>query len=179
MLLNRKLLILAALGAALVVPASAHAGAGSTYGDYSQNGYIDACKYSSSQLQDALGSVPTDVAQYDPRFINQLNAALASRAGGACAGGAGAAAAAAAGKAGKRDASGSGDAPSPIDTKVDLPGDTNLSSDRGVTTPLAVLAGLVALIIAGTAGVAFWRGRGGRFSLFSDFYWGIRDTIGR
>jgi hypothetical protein len=179
MLPNRKLLILAALGAALVLPASAHAGAGSTYGDYSQNGYIDACKYSSSQLQDALGSVPTDVAQYDPRFINQLNQALASRASGACAGSAGVAAAAA-GKAGKRDASGSGDAPSPIDTKVELPGgNSDLSSDRGFPTPLAVLAVLVALIIAGTAGVAFWRGRGGRLSMFSDYYWGIRDTIGR
>jgi hypothetical protein len=178
MLSNRKLLILGALGAALVLPASAHAGAGSTYGDYSQNGYIDACKYSSSQLQDAIGSVPTDVAQYDPRFINQLNAALASRASGACAGSAGAAAAAA-GKAGKRDASGSGDAPSPIGTKANLPGNTDLSSSRNFATPLAVLAGLIALIIAGTAGVAFWRGRGGRPSMFSDYYWGIRDTIGR
>jgi hypothetical protein len=174
---TRTLLILCAAGAVLALPASAHAGAGSAYGDYSRDGSISPCQYSSSQLQDAIGSVPTDVAQYDPRFINQLNQALDQRASGACDGSQGVAAAF--GKAGKRNSTGSGDAPSPIDTKNGQPGNSDLNSDRGFPTPLAVLAGLVALIIAGTAGVAFWRGRRGRRSLFSDYYWGIRDTIGR
>jgi hypothetical protein len=177
----RRLLTLVALGTALAAPAAAHA---STYGDYSSDGSIDGCNYSGGALQGALGSVPTDVAQYDPRYVDALNKALAERAAGC-----GAATTASAVEPKKKAAAtATGEAPMPpaIDTGVDLTGSTDLTANHGLPTALWVLSGLVALIIAATATVAYRRereptfgGRRGRFSFFTDYYWGIRDTIGR
>jgi hypothetical protein len=180
----RRLLVLAALGAALAAPAAARASVCSAYGDYSTDGTINGCDYSSSDLQNALGSIPTDVAQYDPRFKNALNNALAQRAGG-CGAGSGAAAGADQKKKAAAAADGS-PKPPPAETAGHLSAPTNLGSNHGFPLALAVLGALVAMIIAGTAIVAYTRarepgyaGRGGIFSVFTDYYWGIRDTIGR
>jgi hypothetical protein len=181
----RNLLAVVTLGAALAGPTAAHASVGSAYGDYSQDGAINGCDYSGSDLQGALGSIPTDVAQYDPRFKNALNNALAQRAGGCGAGGG----VGAGGGETKKSAAAVGGSTTPpaADTAGQLGGETNVgSSEHGFPAVLGVLAGLVALIIAATALVAFARGRrprsGGQhgfLSFFSDYYWGIRDTIGR
>jgi hypothetical protein len=179
----RRLLVLAALGAALAAPAVARASVGSAYGDYSKDGTINGCDYSASDLQNALGSIPTDVAQYDPRFKNALNNALAQRAGG-CGAGSGAAA----GAVQKKAAAAADGSPKPpaAETASQLSAPTNLVSHQAFPLALAVLAALVAVIIAGTAIVAYTRGREpgyvgrrGIFSVFTDYYWGIRDTIGR
>jgi hypothetical protein len=180
----RMLPVLVALGAALAVPAATHASVGSTYGDYSKDGTINGCDYSSSDLQIALGSVPTDVAQYDPRFKNALNNALAQRAAG-CGGTAGAGGVADQNK--KAAAAANGSPKPPVASPAAVPAsDTNLgSSDHGFPLALGVLAALVAMIIAATGLVAYARGEWGYagrrrfFSFFSDYYWGIRDTIGR
>jgi hypothetical protein len=180
---QRKLFVLVVVGAALAAPAAAHASAGAAYGDYSKDGRIDGCDYSSSDLESALGSVPSDVAQYDPRFKNALNDALAQRAAGC-----GTAAGASAVGQKKKHAAVANSSPKPpaADAVPQLPSHTNLGSDHGFPAALGVLAALVALIIAATAVVAYTRGRepgygkrGGFFSFFSDYYWGIRDTIGR
>jgi hypothetical protein len=134
-------------------------------------------------LQNALGSIPTDVAQYDPRFKNALNNALAQRAGGCGAGSGGASAT----QTKKDPAAVDGSPkPPPAEAAGRLTAPTNLASGHGFPVALAVLAALVAAIVAGTAIVAYTRGRepgyAGRsrvFSAFSDYYWGIRDTIGR
>ena len=69
---TQKLLIACALTAALAAPATADAAPSGAYGDYSHDGSINACSYSTSQLQGAIGSVPTDIAQYDPGQDVQL-----------------------------------------------------------------------------------------------------------
>jgi len=176
----RKLATFAALSAALAAPAAAHAGA---YGDYSSDGSINGCDYSSSELQNAAGSIPTDVAQYDPRFKDALNKAMAQRAAGCGSG------AAAAEQNQKTAAAAPDGSPKPPAVAAPVPaqlsGDTDLSSNHGFPAALAVLAAMVALIILGTALVAWrseYRPRGsgaGFFAFFTDYYWGIRDTIGR
>ena len=175
----RKLATIAALAAALAAPAAAQAG---VYGDYSSDGSIDGCDYSGSELQNAAGSIPTDVAQYDPRFKDALNKALAQRAAGC---GGGETAAEQSQKTAAAAADGSPKPPAPTAVPGQLAGDTDLDSEHGFPAALAVLAGMVALIILGTALVA-WRsetrlrtGRAGFFAFFTDYYWGIRDTIGR
>jgi hypothetical protein len=178
----RTLIAVVALGAALAAPAAAQAGAGSAYGDYSSDGKINGCDYSGGQLQNAIGSIPTDIAQYDPRFKNALNNALAQRA-------AGCGSAATTPTAKQQTTAGHGKkAGAPAPSVVAAPavsGSTDLRTDHGFPAALAVLAAMVALIILGTALVYWRRGRtprarrGSLFSFFTDYYWGIRDTIGR
>jgi hypothetical protein len=178
-------MVACALAAALALPAGASASVGSAYGDYAKDGTINGCDYSASDLQGALGSVPTDVAQYDPRFKNELNKALSQRASG-CSNGGGSSQGSGVGTAGGGNASdGSPKPPAVVDTNVDQGGNHDLSSDRGLPLALWVLAALIALIVLGTAVVAL-RGGGapaiaghGLRSALSDYYWGLRDKFGR
>ena len=178
---TQKLLVMLVLGAALAGPAMADASVGGTYGDYASDGSIDGCAYSGNDLQDALGSVPTDIAQYDPRFKDALNKALAQRAAGC--------GSESSSEAKQKEAAAAGPDGSPkppgSDSGVELTGNADLSSDHGFPAVLGVLAGLVALIIVATALLALRSNRersydgGGFFSFFSDWYWGFRDSIGR
>jgi hypothetical protein len=187
----RILLLAAALLAAPALPGQALASVGSIYGDYSKDGQIDGCSYSPSDLNGALGSVPTDVAQYDPRFVDALNKALSDR---SCGKGAGAGAPAAAtgnGAAGSGQKTAADGSPAPgglVGTDVALSGSPDFSSDRGFPAALGVLAGLVALILLGTGALALarrndWHLGGapmaGLRSTLSDYYWGMRDQLGR
>lgn len=177
--------------AALFAPAGASAsGIGDAYRDYAQDGSLDACKYSAAELQALLSSVPTDIAQYDPRFVDELNRALNARASGACAkkkkgsgntlgtiestgsggssGGGGPATAA--------DGSPKPAATPQVTTGVSAAATPELGSDRGFPTALAVLAGLMGLALLGTGGWALGRHYG--WSPTS-FFQGMREGFGR
>lgn len=69
--------------AGLTLPAGAAAAdsVGAIYGDYTKDGDVNGCDYSAGQINGAIGSIPTDVAQYDPGFKNALNKALADSCG--------------------------------------------------------------------------------------------------
>jgi hypothetical protein len=79
----------AALGAACLTLAAAPAVRADAFDDvfkeYQGSGKIDACKHSEAELKSADSSIPNDIDAYAPDFRNALQAALESRAGGACA----------------------------------------------------------------------------------------------
>jgi hypothetical protein len=177
-------LALAALAVALAVPAHASAGLSGLYNDYTKDGSIDGCDYSSQDLNGALGSIPTDVAQYDPRFKDALNNALSDKCGS---GGSNALTAGGAGKAKGKDGKAAADgslAPAATPDAASSSAGADISSDRGFPAALIVLGGLIALILLGTGGVALsrnsgWRPLSGFRSTISDYYWGLRDQLGR
>jgi hypothetical protein len=177
-------LAFAALAVALSVPAPASAGLSGLYNDYTKDGAIDGCNYSSQDLNGALGSIPTDVAQYDPRFKDALNNALSDKCGSGgsnalTAGGGGGGK----GKKGKAAADGSL-APAGTPDASASPDSTDISSDRGFPAALIVLGGLIAAILIGTGAVALfrnagWRPLSGFRDTVSEYYWGLRDHLGR
>jgi hypothetical protein len=170
--------VLLALAALAALAPAAHASVGSIYGDYTKDGSIDGCNYSPGDLNNAIGSIPTDVAQYDPRFKNALNDALGDNCGG---GGGGSAQQG--GGAGKQATAPDG-SPKPAklaSTDVELAADTDLSEDRGVPPALLILGGLVAAILLGTLALAGFRRGGGPDGggVLAEYYWGFRDRFGR
>jgi hypothetical protein len=71
---------------ALATPAALANGA-TTYkifSDYTKDGQIDPCKYSTADLQAALAAVTPDVKQYASDYPGAIKAAIAARASGAC-----------------------------------------------------------------------------------------------
>ncbi len=188
-----------ALVGALVVPAQAGAvGVGDAYRDYAKDGSLDACKYSAEELQTLLSSVPTDIAQYDPRFVDELNRALDARASGACnkkgkglsavGGGSGTGSA---GGTGGSSGSGGGSAfasdgsPKPVSTAPTGGGTSavpaaaatpEIGSDRGFPVALGVLVGLLSAILLGTVGWAAARHYGWHPAAFIQ---GLREGLGR
>ena len=175
--------VLAALAAALVVPAHAGASLSTLYNDYTKDGSIDGCDYSSSDLNGAIGDIPTDVAQYDPRFKDALNNALSDKCGS---GGSNAVSEQAPGAGGKNGKSADG-SPAPVPSEAPAVPDgtsADISSDRGFPAALIVLGGLIAAILLGTGAVALarnsgWRPLGSLGGTLSDYYWGLRDHLGR
>ena len=79
-------LTIAACLSGLLVPALAQADFQTLFNDYRADGTIDGCNYSESDLSAGLGSVPSDVRQYDPGFTDAINAALQQAAAGCNAG---------------------------------------------------------------------------------------------
>jgi len=71
-----------ALGTLTFSPAAGAQGVDQIFEDYKNQGSVNPCSYSPEALQRAQGDVPPDVAQYAPRFGEQL--------GNSCPGGAGA-----------------------------------------------------------------------------------------
>jgi hypothetical protein len=175
-------LLLASL--ALLAPAHAGASLSSLYNDYTKDGAIDGCDYTSGDLNGALGSIPTDVAQYDPRFKDALNNALSDKCGS---GGSNALSEQVPGAGGKNPRSGDGSlAPSAAGDSATAAGigGADVSSDRGFPAALIVLGGLIGAILLGTGGVALarnagWHPMGGFRDTVSEYYWGVRDHLGR
>ena len=147
----------AGLVVALVAPASSAASLGGIYGNYTTNGSIDGCKYSAGDLQNALGSVPTDIQQYDPGFVNALNKALAQRSNGCSSGGTQAVSGSSKSSPGGRTTAADGSPKPPGLARGSLAANRSVSPDSGLPPVVALLAGLVGLILAGGAAIAFVR----------------------
>lgn len=71
----------------LLAPLVVMAGAGTAtaatidlYDDYRANGRIDGCQNTEANLEEALETIPGDIAAYDPGFAEALNTALNDRA---------------------------------------------------------------------------------------------------
>jgi hypothetical protein len=178
-----QLLALAALAVALAVPAHASAGLSGLYNDYTKDGSIDGCDYSSQDLNGAIGNIPTDVAQYDPRFKDALNNALSDKCGSGGSNALTAGGAAGKGKKGKTATDGSLAPAATPDAESSSTG-ADISSDRGFPAALIVLGGLIAAILIGTGFVALsrnagWRPLSGFRDTISEYYWGLRDHLGR
>ncbi len=176
------LLAVAGLATMLALPASASAASLQTiYRDFAKDGKIGTCTYTAADLQNALDSVPTDIAQYDPRFVDQLNRALEARSSGQCGGGGdpGTAVTPGGGSVGGSTSlppagiapGGLGDvapdgAPKPAGVPVNVEPieaqtlDANLDPDRGFPLALALLGGVVALVLLGVGGLALAQRRG-------------------
>jgi hypothetical protein len=84
-----RALVLAALAALLLAPAAQAASSGEQtsrriFRDYTNRGNLDACKYTSAELQVALDHVTPDIRQYASDYPRALKDAIAQRAAGAC-----------------------------------------------------------------------------------------------
>lgn len=77
---------IAALALGLFAPAASADLFATMLNDFKADGQISACRYSVSDLNAALGLVPSDFEQYAPGFREQVNAALQAHAAGACGG---------------------------------------------------------------------------------------------
>ncbi len=174
---------MAGLVIALALPAGASgASIGTIYRDYSADGAIDPCKYSAADLQAALGAVPTDVQQYDPRFVSALNRALEARSAGACSkGGAKGSTSSGGGGAatgtgvppstgGSGSAVGPSSAPDGSPTPSGAPSSTaavpvsetggDLDDEGGFPLWLGILGGMLALALIGGGGLVLGRRQG-------------------
>ena len=80
--MRAPLIVALALGATMLLPASAGADFQTLYDDYRSDGIIDGCAYSSNELSAGLNDIPADVREYDHRFAEAINAALEQAAGG-------------------------------------------------------------------------------------------------
>lgn len=78
----RTWLPVATVIAILALPASAQGDFQTLYDDYRDNGQIEACRYSSTDLSAGLSEIPADVREYDPGFAEAINAALEAIAAG-------------------------------------------------------------------------------------------------
>jgi hypothetical protein len=122
------------------------AGAASAYQQvlqvYEQQGSVPSCQFTAGQLQAALGGVDTYGAQYFADFSQAVQAALTSRAGGACAAPGGSQAVS---------------APA-VPSSVPPPpsGSLTAAGSGGMPLPLALLGGLalIATVGLGTAATA-------------------------
>lgn len=126
----------------------------STYSEvlqvYEREGSIPPCQFTAPQLQSALGGVDTYGAQYFADFTQAVQAALTSRAGGACA-------VVTSARRSAATASGSGPPVPPPPA-----GPLTAATSAGVPLPLAVLGGLAlagALALGGGASAAGIRRR--------------------
>src|SRR5215218_4036437 len=71
--------------ASLAIPSSAAAGPLQTVlADLQQDGSITPCKYSPATLENAKGSIPSDLDQYAPDLRRAINTAISQQASGAC-----------------------------------------------------------------------------------------------
>jgi hypothetical protein len=131
-------MVMAAVSA--MVPAMADASAyQQVLGVYESQGTVPACRFSGPELADALKGVDTYGAQYFADFTQAVQAALSSRAAGACTGAV---------------------PPAPVQVRGGVAeppahfGSVTAATSAGVPAPLAVLGGLAlvgALFGAGTA----------------------------
>jgi hypothetical protein len=84
----RLWLIAAALFALLAAPAAQASSADKTsskiFADYTKRGRLDACKYTTEELQTALDHVTPDIRQYASDYPDAIKAAISQRAGGGC-----------------------------------------------------------------------------------------------
>ncbi|MEY2534052.1 MAG: hypothetical protein QOF29_1962 [bacterium] len=85
----RPWLLAAVLLALLAAPAaqaksSGEKTASKIFADYTKRGRLDACKYTSAELQTALDHVTPDIRQYASDYPDALKAAISQRAGGGC-----------------------------------------------------------------------------------------------
>jgi hypothetical protein len=174
--------IFAAVVALLVLPAAAEADFQTLYDDYRNDGAINGCAYSSSDLTAGLSSIPADVREYDPGFAEALNSALEQLAAGC-----NPTSDSFSDQAGATTADGSPAPPSPKPLRF---------TEEGEAGPPAVLLGMMLLLAASlaTAGLlaasryygwhlerpigTFSRvGRGARDRL-ADGLWAVRDRLG-
>src|SRR3954454_2498248 len=79
-----RALALAAAALALAVPSASAAGFDTIFKDFKQDGKIEPCRYSASELATAKKDVPRDIEQYAPEFPDALQASVAARAKGSC-----------------------------------------------------------------------------------------------
>jgi hypothetical protein len=119
---------LLAVGAVLPASASATSAYQQVLHVYEREGSIPPCQFTAAQLQTALSGVDTYGAQYFADFTQAVQAALTSRAGGACS------VSAARGPATRIQASGPVAPPPAVALTA--------STSAGVPWPLAVLGGL-------------------------------------
>lgn len=61
-------------------PAVAAGGFEELFSDYAEEGFIDGCDHSATELREALADVPADVQAYEPGFADSVNRALDRRA---------------------------------------------------------------------------------------------------
>lgn len=182
---GKRLLLGAGCVVALLVPASAGADIGSLYGEYTADGSIDGCKHSGAELQNAIGSVPTDVQQYDPRFLGELNRALAQRSRGCSSGNGGGTPQSPLGSFGGGGGSSGGSphaadgSPSPgrpVSTDAKLANSPDISGDHGFPLALAILGALIAMILTGAGVMALSRRFGWHLP---DIFSGTRTKLTR
>lgn len=82
----RRALSITCLAAAALAASAPAAGAQTSriYDDFRDDGLIDTCAYSIGEIEQVAGSLPGDVEQYAPNFVEQLNGARQTIAGGGC-----------------------------------------------------------------------------------------------
>ena len=187
----------ALLGALAIAPAAT----ASVYGDYASGGSLQSCSYTPEELRNALANVPPDIQQYDPGFVDALNAALANSASGACdGGGGGAAQGGGTGQPGAKSHLAKDGSPKPTDASpgpaklASAGGAADLSGDSGFPIALAVLAGLFGLMLLAATVFALTRtdaasangtlarpvrAVGAARRAASDYFWGLRDRFRR
>jgi hypothetical protein len=73
----------------LMLAAPAQGAFNSVLQELIRQGFVNPCAHSESELRQALGQIPNDLAQYAPDIKGRLQAALAAKARGQCAGGGG------------------------------------------------------------------------------------------
>jgi hypothetical protein len=110
---------------------------------YEAHGRIPPCQFSSQELASALKGIDTYGAQYFADFSTAVQAALQSRAAGAC-------------SARRKRAAAS----PPVPNKPVHIGSVTQPTGAGVPAPLLILAVLAALIAVGSllTGLVWWRG---------------------
>src|SRR3954469_21864106 len=79
-----RALALAVAALALAVSSASAAGFDTIFKDFKQDGKIEPCRYSASELAKAKKDVPPDIEQYAPEFPDALQAAIEARAKGSC-----------------------------------------------------------------------------------------------
>ncbi len=154
----RRLQIAAAtLLAVVAIPATA-AAKNSPYTEllsiYTATGGINACQFTSTQLNGALKTIDVYGQAYFPDFANAIQTALVTRASGGCST-AGRSGAGGAGPAGATGVGGAGGGSSAL-----TPGPVTAATDAPIPAPIVILAALVAASLALAAAVALTRARG-------------------
>jgi hypothetical protein len=84
LVLAGALVLAAAAAAGAQAPKSGEKLAYEVFTDYTKDGQIDPCRFTTEQLQEALDNVPADVRQYASDFPRAIREAIAARARGAC-----------------------------------------------------------------------------------------------
>ena len=159
--MRRMQIAAATLLAVVAIPATATA-KNSPYTEllsiYTATGGINACQFTSSQLNGALKTIDVYGQAYFPDFANAIQAALVTRASGGCS--TAARGAGAAGGAGGADAAGGAGGGAGGGSSALTPGPVTAATDAPIPAPIVILAALVAASLALAAAVALTRARG-------------------
>jgi hypothetical protein len=141
--MRRAWVVIVSVALSMALP-SGVAGAASEYQQvlqvYEREGSVAPCQFSASQLQAALGGVDTYGAQYFADFTQAVQAALISRAGGACS---------AATSVGQRGAGAARNSARSVPPPPAVA--LTAATSAGLPLPLALLGGLA---LAGALGLA-------------------------